>query len=336
MISVLWFSVNAVVPILLVLGLGYFLSRRGFLSKEFLQKGNAVVFKILLPMTIFHNVYEVESLASINWSLVLFCLTVILLLFGIGCLAAHCLVKESSAKGVFIQCVFRSNFAIIGLPLAESLGGAAGAAMAAVLSAFTIPLFNVLAVIVLTVYAGESKKQSVGKIMIDIIKNPLILAAAAGLLCLGVRSLLPVDTAGIPVFTLQNQLPFVYKAITWLHQSSSPLALVIMGGMLDFGQVRGKWKNIVLGTVFRIGAAPIVGLGATFLCTYWGLLSCGPGEYGALIALFGSPVAVSSAIMASSIGGDDELARQYVVWTAIGSMFSLFALTALLRGWGIL
>lgn len=336
MFQVLLFAVDAVVPILLLVVLGYLLAQKGFLSKEFLKKGNALVFKVLLPMTIFHNIYGVEGISSIPWPLVWFSLGIILLVCGLGWLAARLCIPEKPARGVFIQCTFRSNFAIIGLPLAEALGGTAGAAMSAVLSAFTIPLFNVLAVIVLTLYSDKNANHSPKKILLDIVKNPLILAALTGLLFLLIRSLLPVGTEGLPVVSLQKDLPFLYKAITWLHQSSSPLALIVLGGMLDFSQVKGKLKNILLGTCFRLVLAPAIGLSAAFLLDRLGWITCGPGGYGAFIALFGSPVAVSSAIMASSMGGDDELARQYVVWTSVGSMVSLFALTALLRGVGVL
>ena len=92
----------------------------------------------------------------------------------------------------------------------------------------------------------------------------------------------------------------------------------------------------MLGTVFRILIAPVIGLALTYLCCELGWITCGPGEYGSLIALFGSPVAVSSAIMVTSIGGDDELARQYVVWTSVASMISLFLITAVHRGLAII
>ncbi|MBR6549063.1 MAG: AEC family transporter [Clostridia bacterium] len=336
MLKVLQFSFYAVFPILFLLILGYILAGKKFLSKEFLNNGNTLVFKLLLPMTIFHNIYVVPDLKDFNWSLILFSLGVIVFLFGLGCLFARVLIGERNAKGVFIQCVFRSNFAIIGLPLAEALGGASGAAVAAVLSAFTIPLFNVFAVIVLSVYSDQNKQHSVKHILKDIVTNPLILAAGAGILCLLLRTLLTELGDGTLVFSLQHDLPFVFKVITWLHQASGPLALIVMGGLLDFSKTRGKLKNIAYGTVFRLLVAPVVGLSATYLACQLGWFHCGAGEYGALIALFGSPVAVSSAIMASSMGGDDELARQYVVWTAAFSMVTLFLISAILRGLGFI
>ena len=336
MFSVLLFAVNAVVPILLLLALGYALTKKGMLSHEFLNRGNTLVFKLLLPMTIFHNIYEVESIAFINWSLVLFCLVTVLLICAIGFVCSLFLVKERDAKGVFIQCTFRSNFAIIGLPLAQSLGGAPAAAVAAILSAFIVPLFNVLAVILLTVYAGESKGHSGKKIVSDIVKNPLIIAACVGLLALVIRNFIPLDDAGNLVFTLKNDMSFLYKAVEWLHLASSPLALIVMGGLLDFSAIRGKLTNIVSGTLFRLVASPVIGLSLALILEQLNVMNITAGEYGSLIALFGSPVAVSSAIMVSNIGGDDELARQYVVWTSVGSMITLFLITAVMRGTGII
>ena len=336
MFQILQFSFNAVFPILLMLVLGYFLSQAGFLSSQFLKTANSLVFRVLLPVTIFHNIYTVEAITYFNWPLIFFSMVMVLLLLGLGWFYALFFVRPFEAKGVFIQSTFRSNFAIMGLPLAEALGGASGAAMAAVLSAFTIPLFNVLAVIVLTVYSDGNHKHSCKKIVKDILSNPLIIAAAAALLCLLVRSVLPVDSAGVPVFSIQNNLPFLFKAVTWLHQTSGPLALIVMGGLLNFSAIKGKFANIVSGTVFRLILAPLVGLSVAFLCVSLNWVTCGAGEYGALIALFGSPIAVSSAIMVSSIGGDDELARQYVVWTTVFSMVTIFLFTMILRSFGLI
>lgn len=330
------FAVEAVVPLLLLLALGYIVTRKGLLTKDFLKIGNSLVFNILLPMTIFHNIYEVEGLSSINWRLVIFTTVTVLFICGLGFVCARFFVKERNARGVFVQCAFRSNFAIIGLPLAQSLGGAQGAAAAAILSAFAIPVFNGLAVVLLTSYAGGDKGHSPKKIALDIVKNPLIIAAAISMLCLLIRGYIPTDVSGELVFSLKNDLKFIYKAVEWLHLSSGPLALIVMGGLLDFSATRGKMKNIILGTVFRLCISPAIGLTLAYFCTQAGIISCTAGEYGALIALFGSPVAVSSAIMVSNIGGDDELARQYVVWTSVGSMISLFIITAFMRGVGII
>ena len=64
-------AVNAVMPIILVILLGYGLKRNGFLSKEFLKNGNKLMFNICLPCMLFINVYEIESFSSIQWDIVI-------------------------------------------------------------------------------------------------------------------------------------------------------------------------------------------------------------------------------------------------------------------------
>jgi len=96
-------------------------------------------------------------------------------------------------------------------------------------------------------------------------------------------------------------------------------------------------KEIVAGTLWRIVLAPLLGIGiAIVLSKYTNLLSCGVNEYPALVALFGSPVAVSSAVMATSMGADDQLATQLVVWTSIFSIFTIFAQVCILMSMGLL
>ena len=92
----------------------------------------------------------------------------------------------------------------------------------------------------------------------------------------------------------------------------------------------------MLGTALRVVIAPLLGVGAAVLLAKVGVLSLGAGDYAALVALFGSPVAVSSAVMAGEMGSDDQLASQYVVWTSICSMVTIFLTVALLRGVGLL
>ena len=61
--------------------------------------------------------------------------------------------KKAKRRGVILQCTFRSNFAIIGLTLVDRLGGDLG--LAGMISAFSIPLFNILAVIALSVFTDK-------------------------------------------------------------------------------------------------------------------------------------------------------------------------------------
>ncbi len=336
MFEVFLYAFQAVMPIILLIFFGYFLRRKGFYDEKFLTTGNNLVFRVILPLLVFTNIYEVSGLSAIKWDVVLYGLCVILLLFALG-LITVLFVKRRGSRGVIWQCVFRSNFAIIGIPLAQALGGAEGQQTTAVMIAFAVPLFNVLAVIALSVFgADDAPRRSVGQVVLSIVKNPLILAAAAGLACLGIRALLPVNAAGEPVFSIQRDLEFLYSAIKKAANATTFVSLMVLGGLLDFSSLKGSFKYITLATVWRTVLAPVIGLVGAVLLTRAGVLACGPGEYACYIALFGAPVAVSSAIMAAEMGGDGELARQLVVWTSVSPIVTIFTIVVIFRSAGLL
>lgn len=336
--DILFTAVNAVMPIILVILLGYLLKRSGFLSRDFLKTGNKLVFNVCLPCMLFVNVYEIESFASIQWDIVIYCVLMLLVIFVLGLATAVATTSVPERRGVILQCTFRSNFAIIGLSLAGALGGEQAMAVAAIVSAFTVPAFNILAVIALSMFleGSGSGKNSIRGVLINIAKNPLIISVALGLICLGIRSGQEA-VFGEVVFRMDTQTKFLYKAVDNLASIASPFALLVLGGQFEFSAVRGLLKEIVVSTVWRIVLAPLIGIGgAILLSANTGLLRCGVNEYPALVAMFGSPVAVSSAIMAGSMKNDEQLATQLVVWTSLLSIVTIFATVCLLMWMGLL
>lgn len=330
---------NAILPIILLILFGYLLKRKSFLDEDWFKKGNKLIFRVCLPSMLFVNVYNIESFTDINWSVVAYSELAIFAAFFIGLALVKLTVPDNRQKGVILQCVFRSNFAIIGLPLAESLGGAEGKGIAAVLSAFSIPTFNILAVIALTMFLDgeDGHRANLKDVLLKIAKNPLIIGVACGLAVLGIRSFIPVGPDGSLIFSLSGSMKFFYDAVNNLSRISSPLALVILGGLFDFSAVKGMLKEIIIGTASRVAVVPLVVIGlAVILSRYTDLLSFDATVYPALVALFGSPVAVSSAIMAQEMDNDGVLAGQLVVWTSIASIFTTFLAVFLLRSMGLL
>ena len=228
-----------------------------------------------------------------------------------------------------IQSAFRSNYAIIGLPLASALFGDKGAAAAGVMSAFCVPLFNILSVIALSIFNGngEKGKIDVKKILLGIVKNPLILATVAGLLTLGIREIFVQCEI---TFRLRN-IEFLYKTIENLKSICTPFALLVLGGKFEFSAVKRQLKYIVFGTFVRTVAVPVIALSIAYFFIP-GLL----GEHFATyVAVFGTPVAVASAIMAKEMGADDELAGQLVVWTSLVSTVTIFVYVVVFRSIGV-
>lgn len=327
----LFFAFNAILPIILLIFLGYFLKRRAFLEEEWFRQANKFTFKIALPLLLFVNVYSIESFSSINWSIVIYSELALMIAFFLGILLVKLTIPDKRQKGVILQCVFRSNFSIIGLPIAASLGGSKAESIAAVLSAFSIPTFNILAILALTMFQEQEngKKTSPKEIAVKIAKNPLILGVVCGLICLCIRSILPVHAQKTAVFTLKDNLPFLYTSINNVAKIASPLSLIILGGLFNFSAVKEMKKQIMIGTLTRVLIVPFFAIGGAALLQY-------PTEvFPALLALFGSPVAVSSAIMAQEMDNDGVLAGQLVVWTSIFSIFTLFFFILALKNLGL-
>ena len=342
-------TINAVVPIIILILLGYALKRIGFLKGDFLKVGNRLVFVVLLPCMLFINIYDsLDSFASIRWDVVAYSVIIIFVMFGIGLLIAILITKKSERRGVITQCAFRSNFAIIGLALVERLGG--DGSLAGIVSAFSIPLFNILAVVALTVFVGKNEEavqleigeevtvkrgKEIKQMLLSIVKNPLIIGVAVGLLFVAVREIERAICGGELPFTFKKDLKFAYTAVSDLKTIASPLALIILGGQFEFSAVRGMTKEIVVGTVLRVVVTPLIGIGCAVLLSKTSLFTFGTEVYPMLIALFATPVAVSSAIMAGEMKNDEQLATQLVVWTSISSIVTVFLSVFLLMTFGL-
>lgn len=329
MIDAFVFAANAVLPIVLIIAAGYFLKRIGMFSQGFLDVGNKLTFRVLIPSLLFYNIYQIGSFDEINFGFVLYGIGAIVVIFLIATVVTCLFTKDGGKRGALIQSAFRSNYAIIGLPLASALFGDKGAAAAGVMSAFCVPTFNILAVITLTIFNNNSTKEKIDvkKILLGIVKNPLIIGTVAGLIVLGIREIFVSCDIG---FRLKD-IEFLYKTLENLKSICTPFALLVLGGKFEFSAVKRQLRYIVFGTLVRTVAVPVLGLAAAYF-----LIPGLSGEHFATyIAVFGTPVAVSSAIMAKEMGADDELAGQLVVWTSLVSTVTIFIFVVFFRSVGI-
>ncbi len=322
------FALQAVAPIILLVAIGYFLKRVGLLRQELAKAANKLVFRVFLPATLFLNVYRINDFAAIELGYIAYALVVIFALFLVALGASFFVTPHRERRGPFIQVAFRSNYALVGIPLAGSLFGAEGMMVATLLSAVSIPLYNVLAVISLSLFRGGEQRPSVKKILLGIVKNPLILSIGTGLVFLGARALFVRLGIG---FRLTDITP-VYTVLEYLSDLSTPLALLVLGAQFEFSAVKELRREIIAGTVARTVVAPLVGVGVAYL--FFRDLFTG-AHFAAFVALFATPVAVSSLPMAQEMENDAALAGQYVVWTTLVSALSIFLCSFLLRAAGI-
>ena len=221
---------------------------------------------------------------------------------------------------------------IIGIPLATAIGGSAAAAVLTPLQAPAVIMYNSMSVIFLSIYNrnAESKIDG-GRIVRSVFKNPLVKGLLLGILALAIREVLPVNELGHPVISLRYNLPFLYDILGSLSKVATPLALVALGGQFSFGAVKSLRREIITTTLGRLVAAPAIGFTLAYTASRMGFFAWEPALVAAFIAVFASPVSVSSAPMASEMNADDVLAGQLVVWTSLRGTVSLFVLIVLFQ-----
>ena len=319
------FAANATLPIIIIVAIGYLCRRVGLIDTDLSKKLNKISFRLFLPVMMFVNVYSIDSSMNIGVGYIIFGCVASLIVFGIALVAVPLISKKGDVKAVLAQATFRSNFALIGIPLSEALFGAEGAAIASLLSAFSIPLFNVLAILCFSFFCG-SEKPSPKKIMLDIVKNPIIISVALGGAFLGIKCLLVNNCIQ---FTLENITP-LYKALTSLATVATPLALVALGSQFEFSGTREFRREIIYAVAVRNLLVPAAVMTvAYFIGTFSG------AHFAAFVAMFATPIAVSSVPMSQELGGESRLAGQLVVWTTLISAVTVFLFSFILKYVGI-
>jgi predicted permease len=227
-----------------------------------------------------------------------------------------------------LQGIFRSNYALIGIPLAQSLFGDEGATVATLLSAIFVPALNVFAVISLSIFRKGGEKPSIKKIILGIIRNPLIQSIALGLVFLGIRAIFKNAEIDFRI----SQIPAIYTPLEYFSRSATPVALLVLGAQFEFSAVKELRREIIFGTLMRVCVVPILGLGTAYL--FFSSQFSG-AHFAAFVAVFATPVAVSSVPMAQEMDADSTLAGQLVVWTTLFSALSVFLASLLLKMAGI-
>ena len=319
------FALGAVAPIVLMVVVGYFFKKIGWMDEKFAKKANKMVFRAFMPVMLFVKIYRIPDLSGIDFGFIGYAAIAILAIFALSVPASIMITPHRDRRGVLVQAAFRSGYSLIGLPLAESLYGEPGAVAATLLSTVAIPIFNVLAVVSLSALGAEGgEKPSVKKIVLDIVKNPLILGIAAAMVAIGIRSIF----AWIGISFRLSDIGPLFDVLQYLSNLAIPLALLVLGAQFEFSAVASLKREIIFGTLVRTVIVPAFTLGIAYMFFRERFT---PAHFATFVAVFATPVAVPSVPMVQEMGGDVTLAGQLVVWSTLISAVTVFLVTLLLR-----
>ncbi len=309
-------SLNIVLPLFLMMAAGYALRRAIGLTTAWVQVTNKLVFRLLLPLLLFRNMFESDLSTAFSpdmLSLIGFGVTGTILTFLLLYLIVPRLETENSRRGVLIQGIFRSNMALFGIPVALSLYGEGNIMIVTVMVSFVIPLFNVLGVLSLKLFEGC--KPDWKEILKSIITNPLILAIAAGLLC---------NVSGVA-------LPAPVQKAAWaLSDCATPISFFLLGASFTFASAAKNRRTLIVATLSRLVFVPLFWLSLGIL------LGFRDQRLFALMMLFTPPTAVGSYPMACAMKGDGQLASEIVVFTSAFSVASILLWIFIFRSLGLI
>jgi hypothetical protein len=302
MMENLIFSLNATLPVFLTMMSGWLFKKLGLLDVAFVSRLNQFVFKVALPLLLFEELSEVDFFEVWDTRFVLFCFLGTLLCIGFVTALSY-LWKKPSIQGEFIQAAYRSSAAILGIAFIQNIYG--NAAMAPLMIFATVPLYNMMAVVVLSVMKPVREPLSrslVRKTLKGIVTNPIILGIAAGM----VWSLLGLHMPTIASKTISN-----------LATLATPLGLMAMGGAFEWKQVRTNLAPTLVAAFIKLV------LFAAVLLPVAIALGFTDEKLVAILVMLGSATTVSSFVMAKNMGHEGTLTSNVVMLTTLFSAFTL-------------
>lgn len=291
-----------VAPVFLIVALGYLLKKLGMINDNFVKLSSKIVFSVSLPALIFTEISKTDLTQILNIELIGYAYTGTLITFFFVWFISIPLVRKPTDRTVFIQGSFRGNFAVVGLALIANVYGIDSLGKASLLLAFTIPLYNTLSVIALTVPLRKERQMNLNHTVIEILRNPLVLAVIFS----------------IPFSYFKLELPFIInRTVNYLAALALPLALLGIGGFMNFTEVKKGFNISVYSSVLKLMVFPAAMTYLAYLFDFRGY------DLGILFILFASPTAIASFIMAEAMGSNSKLAANILLMTTLASLITI-------------
>jgi malonate transporter len=313
-ITLLDFAFGVTGPIFTLVFLGILLKKFEVIDDAFTLAASRLVYMVAMPTMLFISMINTDIRSVVDGSYLIFAVCGSLVIFAASSLLCPLLVKERRDRGVFIQGTFRSNLAIVGLAFCFNAYGEPGLAKASILMSVLTILYNLLTAYTLSA-SLSSEQVRISKVLIGIIKNPLIAALVIGI----IFSLMAVPIPDV-----------VRTSGEYLARMTLPLALISIGSALSFSELKNSSSVSVMAVFTKLVIVPVT---LTYTAYRWGIQGM---DLGILFLMVASPTAVASYIMVQNIGGNAKLAASIVVISTIASLITVSFGLAVLKQIGVI
>ena len=308
------FSLNATIPIFLMMLLGMLFRKLGWMDEVFAAKMNKFVFLVPLPVLLFEQLATVDFSEVWDIKFILFCFVVTAISITISTLISL-LWKDRSIKGEFIQATYRSSAALLGIAFIQNIYGTAG--MAPLMIIGSVPLYNIMAVVVLSFFKPGNNsfdKALVKKTLKGIVTNPIIIGIVAGFVWSALKLPMPL---------------ILHKTVSSIGATATPMGLMSMGATFEMKKATSKMKPTLVAVFMKL-----VGFCAIFLPVA-ALLGFRNEELIAILVMLGSATTVSCFVMARNMGHEGTLSSGVIMLTTLLSAFTLTMWLDVLRSFGL-
>ena len=308
------FSLNATIPIFLMMLLGMLFRKLGWMDEVFAAKMNKFVFLVPLPVLLFEQLATVDFSEVWDIKFILFCFVVTAISITISTLISL-LWKDRSIKGEFIQATYRSSAALLGIAFIQNICGTAR--MAPLMIIGSVPLYNIMAVVVLSVFKPGNNsfdKALVKKTLKGIATNPIIIGIVAGFVWSALKLSMP---------------SILHKTVSSIGATATPMGLMSMGATFEMKKATSKMKPTLVAVFMKL-----VGFCAVFLPVA-AVLGFRNEELIAILVMLGSATTVSCFVMARNMGHEGTLSSGVIMMTTLLSAFTLTMWLDVLRSFGL-
>ena len=308
------FSLNATIPIFLMMLLGMLFRKLGWMDEVFAAKMNKFVFLVPLPVLLFEQLATVDFSEVWDIKFIIFCFVVTAISITISTLISL-LWKDRSIKGEFIQATYRSSAALLGIAFIQNIYGTAG--MAPLMIIGSVPLYNIMAVVVLSVFKPGNNsfdKALVKKTLKGIATNPISIGIVAGFVWSALKLPMPL---------------ILHKTVSSIGATATPMGLMSMGATFEMKKATSKMKPTLVAVFMKL-----IGFCAIFLPVA-AMLGFRNEQLIAILVMLGSATTVSSFVMARNMGHEGTLSSGVIMMTTLLSAFTLTMWLDVLRSFGL-
>jgi len=288
-----------VLPVFIVLGLGWFIRRINLIDGDFIQKANKLIFNVCLPVLLFYKISDADLRSVFSISHLIIMVATIFIMFVISFIVSK-MLKLDTSSGTFSMNTFRANYAYMGLPVSAYAYGDQGLVIASVLMAFVVPMVNFMSVVSLSI--SMTSGRSLKPFLKNTLLNPLAIACILGIAASWYSLSIPV---------------FIERSLQIVSGVTLPLALFCVGGSMTKKQMTGELVPSAIASAMKLLLMPFIAL---LLIRYSGIDMSVTSK--TLVIMLSAPTATVNYVLASQMQGDAPLAGSTIVTSTLLSIFT--------------